>query len=203
MLRLDDGELVLAATDLTKHLACPHLTQQRLAIARGERGRPRPVDDPHADLLSQRGDAHEQEQLARLSAACGGYVDLSDGSFPASREDLEAAAARTANAMRNGAPLIFQAHLFDGRWQGRTDFLRRIEAESRLGGYAYEVIDTKLARQVKPAVVHQLSLYSGLLAKVQDYAHPHAHVVLGDGRSEVVDLLSAARDWSRTTTSAS
>ena len=82
MLRLDDGELVLAATDLTKHLACPHLTQQRLAIARGERGRPRPVDDPHADLLSQRGDAHEQEQLARLSAACGGYVDLSDGSFP-------------------------------------------------------------------------------------------------------------------------
>jgi hypothetical protein len=42
MLRLDDGTLVLAATDLTNHLACPHLSQQRCAIARGERGKPRP-----------------------------------------------------------------------------------------------------------------------------------------------------------------
>ena len=30
MFRLDDGTLVLAATDLTNHLACAHLTQQRL-----------------------------------------------------------------------------------------------------------------------------------------------------------------------------
>ena len=29
--------------------------------------------------------------------------------------------------MRAGAPLIYQAQLFDGRWQGRLDFLRRIE----------------------------------------------------------------------------
>jgi hypothetical protein len=37
MLRLSDGTLVLAATDLTEHLACAHLTQQRLAVVRGER----------------------------------------------------------------------------------------------------------------------------------------------------------------------
>ena len=40
MLRLADGTLVLAATDLTNHLACAHLTQQRLAVARGERASP-------------------------------------------------------------------------------------------------------------------------------------------------------------------
>ncbi len=120
MLALSDGQLVLAATDLTNHLACPHLTQQRLAIARKERGKPRPVDDPHADLISARGNAHELEQLERLSAECGGHVDLSDGEYPYTREALEAAASKTAAAMRDGAPLIYQAHLFDGRWQGRS-----------------------------------------------------------------------------------
>lgn len=52
--RLADGSLVLAATDLTNHLARPHLTQQRLAIARCERAKARPADDPHADLVRTR-----------------------------------------------------------------------------------------------------------------------------------------------------
>ena len=37
MFALADGTLVLAATDLTDHLACAHLTQQRLGVVRGER----------------------------------------------------------------------------------------------------------------------------------------------------------------------
>jgi len=58
MLSLPDGTLVLAATDLTNHLACAHLTQQRLAVARGERSKPRPADDPHSDLIRRRGEEH-------------------------------------------------------------------------------------------------------------------------------------------------
>ena len=95
MFRLADGTLVLAATDLTNHLACEHLTQQRLAIARGERAKPRPADDPHAELVRERGERHEAEQLARLSAECGGHVDLSTDAIPYTREELEAAAAAT------------------------------------------------------------------------------------------------------------
>src|SRR5215210_2424933 len=188
MLRLADGTLVLAATDLTNHLACAHLSQQRRAIARGERGKPRPVDDPHADLIRDRGEAHEREQLDRLSAECGGHVDLSSHVSPYTREDLETAAAQTIQAMREGAPLIFQAQFFDGRWQGRADFLRRLPATSDLGDHSYEVLDTKLARHVKPQVVHQLSLYSWLLGDAQGYHPPFAYVVVGDGRIEQVVL---------------
>src|SRR4051794_4685995 len=119
---LADGTLVLAATDLTNHLACEHLTQQRLAVARGERGRPRAADDPHADLIRKRGDVHEREQLERLSAGCGGTVDLATDSFPTTRQALESAAGATVEAMKAGVPLIYQGHFFDGRWQGRTDF---------------------------------------------------------------------------------
>lgn len=71
MLRLDDGTLVLAATDLTNHLACAHLTQQRLAIARGDRAKPRPVDDPHAELIRDRGETHEREQLESAANDAG------------------------------------------------------------------------------------------------------------------------------------
>ena len=54
-----------------------------------------------------------------------------------------------------GAALIYQPTFFDGRWMGRADFLRR-------AGDGYEVLDTKLARAVKPAMVHQLALYARL-----------------------------------------
>jgi predicted RecB family nuclease len=188
MFRLDDGTLVLAATDLTNHLACDHLTQQRLAIAREERGRPRPAPDPHADLIRSRGELHEREHLERLSAECGGHVDVSSPNAPRTRTELEAAAAATVAAMRNEAPLIYQAQLFDGRWQGRADFLRRVPVGSELGDHSYEVLDTKLARDVKPAVVHQLSLYSRLVAAVQGLDPELAHVVLGDGRTVTIVL---------------
>jgi uncharacterized protein len=186
--RLDDDTIVLAATDLTNHLACEHLTQQKLAIARGARGKPRPADDPHAELIKERGNQHEREQLALLSARAGDHVDLSTEHYPATREQLERAATATHDAMRSGAPLIYQALFFDGIWQGRTDFLRRIERPSALGDYAYEVIDTKLAREVKPHFVHQLSLYNRLLAVIQEYEHPYGYVIIGDGTEVQVEL---------------
>lgn len=192
MYRLDDGTIVLAATDLTNHLACDHLTQQKLAMARGERSKPRPADDPHAELIKDRGNRHEVEQLARLSAASGGHVDLTTDGFPTTRDELDRAATVTLDAMRSGAPLIYQAHFFDGKWQGRTDFLRRIEHPSALGDYAYEVIDTKLAREVKPHFVHQLSLYNRLLSIIQGYDHPFAYVILGDGSEVEIDLRKYA-----------
>jgi predicted RecB family nuclease len=188
MLRPDDGTLVLAASDITEHLACPHLIQQRLAIARGERGKPRPADDPHAELIRTRGERHEAEQLARLSTECGGHVDLSGGPPPLTREALEAAAARTVAAMRDGAPLIYQAHFFDCRWQGRTDFLRRVERPSNLGDHSYEAIDTKLARHVKPEFVHQLSVHNRFLGAAQGAEPTYAYVILGDGSGEQIDL---------------
>jgi uncharacterized protein len=205
VLPLEDGTLVLAASDLTGHLACPHLTQQRLAIARGERGRPRPDVDPHLELIKNRGDAHEREQLERLSRECGGHADLSGRPPPMTRAELEAAATATVAAMRSGAPLVYQAHLFDGRWQGRADFLRRIEVPSALGPHSYEVLDTKLARQVKPAAVHQVILYSRLVAALQELDPEWAHLVLGDGSIHAVALRRyaalhrhAARDLERT-----
>ena len=57
MLRSSGGQLVLSATDLTNHLGCLHLTHERRRIALGLRTKPAPVDDAHADLVRERGEA--------------------------------------------------------------------------------------------------------------------------------------------------
>src|SRR3954447_8942317 len=187
MFRLIDDTVVLAASDITSYLACDHLFGQRRAVAARERSWPRPVEDAHAELVARRGEDYETEQLRRMSAELGGQVDLT--APPAyTRDALEQAPGRTSGAMRAGVPLIYQAQFFDGRWQGRVDFLRRIATPSDLGAYAYEIIDTKLARGVKPQVVHQLSLYNRLLADVQGFEPELAFVLLDDGTEQPVEL---------------
>lgn len=188
MQRLDDSSLALAVTDLTSHLACPHLVQQKLRVVNGERGALPVGTDPHAALIRKRGEEHEREQLSRLKAEASDFVDLSDLPPATGSEGLEAGALATKEAMEKGVALIYQAPLFHSGWQGRVDFLRRISGESTFGDYAYEVLDTKLARQVKPHFVHQLCLYSRLLGVVQGVEPEYAHVVLGDGSSATVEL---------------
>jgi predicted RecB family nuclease len=192
MYRSSANRLVLSATDLTNHLGCQHLTNERRGIALGLRGRPPKTDDAHAKLVRERGQRHEDEQLAILAEAAGGhYADLRRDDLW-SPDGIARGAEATERAMREGVPLIYQATFFDGRWQGHTDFLRRIEVASSLGGHAYEVIDTKLARDVKPHVVHQLCLYTRLLARVQRFEPAHAFVIVGNGDERRIELARYA-----------
>jgi uncharacterized protein len=159
-----------------------------MAAVQGRRGALPAGTDPHATLIQARGEAHEAEQMEKLRAGAERFVDLSAQSAPTDRAALEAAAGVTVDAMRDGADLIYQAPLFDGRRRGIADFLRRVPGDSPFGDYAYEVVDVKLARQVKPHFVHQLCFYSELLGAMQDRMPEHAHVILGDGTSESIEL---------------
>jgi uncharacterized protein len=144
--------------------------------------------DPHATLIQARGEAHEAEQLGKLRAGVERLVGLSAQAPSSDRAALEAGARATVGAMRDGVDLIYQAPLFDGRRRGIADFLRRVPGDSPFGDYSYEVVDIKLARQVKPHFVHQLCFYSELLAEMQDGMPKYAHVILGDGLSEPIEL---------------
>ncbi len=188
MFRVALDELVLSATDLTSYLACGHLIEQKRSVALGERTRWRRPSDPHAELARTRGDLHERQQLDRLSNALGEHIDLTPPQSGYTKEWLVTEAGRTEAAMRDGVALIFQGLLFDGRWQGRIDFLRRVEIPSALGAYSYEVVDSKLARQVRPYVVHQLALYTRLTGTVQGVLAPAAFVILGDESEVTIEL---------------
>jgi predicted RecB family nuclease len=180
-MHLVEGRLLLSPTDLVGFLACAHLTQLELAAGRGEMQRPDLVD-PELELLARRGQLHEATQLERLAAERGAAVTIADHSE--TLDGLSRAEAETLAAMRDGAPLIYQAAFFHGRWRGRADFLLRVEEPSDLGPWSYEVADAKLARSVKVGALLQMCEYSQQVTRLQGRAPEHMHVVLGDGREE-------------------
>lgn len=179
--RLDNTTLILSPSDLTAHLACPRLTMLNRAVQLGAHPKPRPKDDPHLDLIRQRGLDHEAGYLDQLKAAHGNSHIVEIEHPQGSLDKLAEAAARTEEAMRAGVQVIFQAAFCHDGWQGFADFLLRVERPSTLGDYSYEVTDTKLARTLKVEYVHQLAQYSLHVTRIQGTAPERAHVVLGDG----------------------
>ena len=155
--------LRLAATDLSNHVACGHLTSLSLAHAAGELDGGYTNFDPLLTILRERGQAHEDAYLAHLRAA---------------GLRIEAGGEQTRRWMAEGIDVITQATLESPRWYGRADFLIRVDRPSAAWAWSYEVIDTKLSSDTRAGTVLQLCVYSELLAAAQGVA-PHAmHVVM-------------------------
>ena len=174
----DDGTLLLSPSDLAGHLACAHLTQLELRVARRELARPR-LDDPYGQVLFAKGNAHEAAYLAALEARgnrVARMLTYDDEGF-----DPEQARRATEDAIRAGeADVIYQAYLTDGTWRGFADFLERLPDGT------YEPVDTKLARSAKPLHVMQLCFYAEQLERIQGRLPEHIHVELGTGERETL-----------------
>jgi len=162
-------QLRLAATDVSNHLACRHLTALDRAVAEGRRRAP-DFRDPMLAVLQQRGFEHERAYLRYLRAEGPSVVE------PA-QEGGKLATDKALDAMRAGADLIVQAELSDGRWFGRADLLVKVAEASDFGDWSYEVVDTKLAEETRAETVLQLCQYSTLLARAQGKAPTWMHVV--------------------------
>jgi len=165
-----DGVIQFSAADLVGHLSCRHLTKLDAAVARGELEAPK-VFDPLLQVLWERGAAHERDYIEHLEKAGFDVARVNGDGADAMPVD------QTIDAMSSGRQIIVQGALAHGRWSGRTDILRRVDGASALGDWSYEVIDTKLARQTKGGTILQLSLYSDLVANVQDLLPEQMSVV--------------------------
>ncbi|HEU5309023.1 MAG TPA: TM0106 family RecB-like putative nuclease, partial [Acidimicrobiia bacterium] len=183
---LDSGSIALSPSDLTGFAACEHLTQLELAALRGDVERPK-RDDPMLDVLSRRGGEHETKQLARFRAEGRIVVEVEYPDNTAAA--LADAEARTLDAMRAGADVIYQATFFHDGWRGHADFLLRVDTPSpHLGAWSYEVADAKLARRVKAAALLQMCAYSEQVERLQGVAPQQMHVITGDGEQHPFKL---------------
>jgi predicted RecB family nuclease len=183
MQNLDD-RLVYSATDLSRFLACPHLS---LLERRSALGGPRPpvYDDPALEALWERGLQHERQFLEALRSQGRQVVELGEDRSRPYAERCRVHAQETLAALRAGADAVYQAALFDGTWLGKADFLLRVERPSALGAWSYEVVDTKLAREAKGGALLQVLLYADLLAQVQGGPSEHVHIALGGPRRRI------------------
>jgi predicted RecB family nuclease len=163
-MKLEAARIRLSATDLSNHLACRHVTALDLQVARGEKQEPKWAD-PHLAVLRELGQRHETAYLDYLVRQKGIHV-ANLGDIKDEKKLLE----ETLSLMQQGAEVIAQGALSDGKWFGRPDVLRRVAKPSSHWDWSYEVADTKLAPDTKAATILQISLYSELLEKAQGCA---------------------------------
>jgi uncharacterized protein len=181
-MRTDGADALYSAKDLINFLGCQHSAALDLDVAAHVLRAPENVEDAYAQLLRDKGNAHERAYLDKLKAEGRSVREIER---VASLDEMTEA---TRRAMREGIDVIYQGALRRGRWHGYSDFLLRVDVACDLGGYSYEVADTKLARTAQPKHVVQLCIYSDLVAHEQGLRPKHAHVVLGDGSVEALKV---------------
>jgi predicted RecB family nuclease len=155
----------LAATDLSNHLSCQHLTQLARKVALGEIKESN-WHDPSLDVLKKRGREHEAAYIEFLAKKGLTIARLSG-------QPTEA----VIEAMHQGKDVIVQASLQEGQWMGYADILLKVAGKSKFGNWCYEVQDTKLAQNTRAATILQLCLYTDLLAALQGSTPEKMHVV--------------------------
>src|ERR1700743_211462 len=161
-MRLVNGEIRLAATDVSNHLACRHLPDLELSAARGERDVPK-WESPDMRVIQELGLRHETNYLKLLEEKVGpGHL------LNLSGMDEKRILDETLKAMAAGVEAIAQGALLHGRCFGRPDVLRKVKGKpSRFGNWSYEAYDCKLSKETKATTLLQLSFYSALLGEIQ------------------------------------
>src|SRR5262245_6213948 len=130
------GAVIYSPSDLIRHVASPfgswldrYYLENPGAIKPDE-------ESEEEQLLSRTGDEHEQSILAGYKASDDSVVEIP-------KDDSAAAQAATLAAIKDQAPIIYQAALRDGVFAGFADFLILD------GVKKYQVWDTKLALSPK------------------------------------------------------
>ena len=168
-MKVENGELLYSASDLAHHLYCDYLTGLNRQFAYGDLQKEH-YHDPFLELLIELGERHEIAYLDFLKAEGKSVVEIEEFGGDISVE-------KTQEAMRDGVDIITQAAMVSLPWRGRADFLIKVDTPSRLGGWSYEVADTKLSKTTRAATVLQLCLYSEILEDYQGLTPEMMYVV--------------------------
>src|SRR5450631_4469349 len=188
-----EGQLVLSPTDLTKHLACGHVTTLDLAALASASHPGAKAQDDALNLVFSKGMDHERAFLRRLRQEGRLVTEIPTRYDVVGRIEAE---QQTLTAMRAGVDVIYQATVYDGQWGGQADFLLRTHRPSDLGDWSYDIADTKLARRLTVPALLQMATYAERLATLQGARPEHLIVVTGDGIERpwrLADVASYAR----------
>lgn len=140
-------------------------------------------EDPLLVHLCKKGFAHEDSFVRELAASGADICAIEDDRPHLMRE-------QTVQAMKAGRGVITQAYLTMDRFAGKADFLVKVPGASALGGFHYEVWDTKLSCKLKPYFAIQLCCYAEMLEGVQGRRPDRIAVVLGNNEKRELAVAS-------------
>jgi predicted RecB family nuclease len=180
--------VIYSASDLASAARCEYALLREFDAKLGW-GQRVSVTDELLERTASLGDEHEQRRLDQLRDEHSG-VAVIGRPFPFTLENITAAATQTRRAIDRGAPVIYQAAMFDGRFVGFADFLVRHDDQ-------YQVSDTKLARSAKVTALLQIAAYADTLSHAGIPVAQEAELVLGNGTAvnyRVDELIPVYRE---------
>jgi predicted RecB family nuclease len=161
-----NSHVIYSPTDLIRYFASPYSSwMDRYHLENPGTLTP---DEQTEDqkLIIQTGIQHEHNILGEFTSSVADMVEVSQGDSDPW--------ALTFAAIRDGAPIIYQAALADDRFAGYADFIILDEAGK------YQIWDTKLARSPKPNYAIQLCCYSEMFAATTGLSMPEKFgIILG------------------------
>lgn len=170
----DNDILVYSPSDLCRFLASPYASwMERYKAEKIEPVFEIDETDPLMGLLQDKGEGFEDVFLEKFRSE-GKSISVIDGSSTKDKKEA------TLNAMKDGADVIYQACLENAPFRGYADFLIKVDGESKLGNYHYEVWDTKLSQHPKAYFFIQLCCYAEMLEPLQGCNAKDVVVVLGN-----------------------
>lgn len=170
---ISSDKIIYSPSDLTLFLESPFASwMERFALKHPEALNLADEADELMTVLQQKGIAFELEILNEFIERELNVVQITR---------TEHAIADTLTAMQSGADVIYQAALSILPFKGYADFLVKVEGQSRLGDFHYEVWDTKLSKTVKPYFLVQLCCYADMLEALQGRRPDNVVVVVGAG----------------------
>ena len=170
-----DGTVVTSPSDLSLASRCEFAFALQLDAKLGKIRLEKVERDPIEQRAADLGDVHENRHLALYREQYGGgVVELPRPSI--TREGLRAAADATAEALRSGASVVFQATFFD---EGPTPLIGFADFLVRQPDGRYRVQDTKLARSVKVPALLQLAAYHEQIARLGIPVDDTVELILG------------------------
>jgi predicted RecB family nuclease len=186
MFLLDDGTVVYSASDLSAAAGCEWAVMRKLDARLGRIDTPPATTDDMLERAARLGDRHEERFLESLRT----LVHVVEIPRPHRSTDPAAVVELTTAAFQGGAPAVYQAAFFDGRFLGYADFIIRNP------GGSYEVYDTKLARHAKITALLQLAAYGEQLQRLGIPTAESVSLVLGDdsvSEHRLADILPVYR----------
>lgn len=95
-------------------------------------------------------------------------------------DDVEEAAQRTLELMKQGTETIYKGILIDGNRVGNPDVLEKVEGKSDLGDWYYVAVDIKRSRHLKDEYKFQGVFYAELLKIIQGKRPVQGYVMHAD-----------------------
>ena len=187
-------ERLLTPSKVTAWLDCPHYLALSARVDDGTMPRPEQRFGSFAELLLNKGLAHEQECLAEYRRQERRILEVP---AKAKGQTFASWVAETGNPLDGAHDVVYQMPFIHNGIRGVADFVVRVQ-DPNTGEVSYEPVDAKLTRvDAKPGHVLQLCFYADAIEALTGRRPENMHLWLGSGGMETLRVTDYRPYWRR------